>query len=216
MAVSPDGDYLYATYYYGIKVIETKTQHIVQTISLGTIAPLQVLFNPNGHDAYALVFDGYARNKNEEELGGIIQINTQTLTTKHYLWHKLLKPITITIAPNGVDLYAVDQIEPLQKRTYDNIVTLDTVSHKKAGTVTLDPYQYGVPIASAITPDGQYLYFPTSSGELLTFDTATQAVETVSSVLPGAYNNVGIAIAPNGNYAYVADGDLYVFDISSN
>jgi YVTN family beta-propeller protein len=68
VAVSPDGDYLYATYYYGIKVIETKTQHIAQTISLGTVAPLQVLFNPNGHDAYALVFDGYARNKNEEEL----------------------------------------------------------------------------------------------------------------------------------------------------
>ncbi|HEX6563495.1 MAG TPA: YncE family protein [Chthoniobacterales bacterium] len=217
LAVSPDGTSVFACFYSGIKVIDTKNHRITATIPLNiSIAPIQVLFNPDNKLAYALCYDGFGPGPNQDKLGGILQIKTQTLRKTRLLWKQLPNATSVAASPDGSKLYIVDFVDNVPTPHAD-LVIFDTASQQIQTTVSLDP-SLG-PRASAITPDGKYLYLTANFDRVLMFDTATNTVDASIS-LAGAW---AIAISPNGNYAYVVStgpngnpGSVTVIDISSN
>jgi DNA-binding beta-propeller fold protein YncE len=101
-----------------------------------------------------------------------------------------------------------------------NLVIFDTVSQQEQATIPFDA-SVGIPSAAAITPDGQYLYLIATKNPnaVLMVSTTTNTVDATISVALGAN---AMAIAPSGNYAYVASstgnepGSVTVIDISSN
>ncbi|MBV8482867.1 MAG: hypothetical protein JO077_08390 [Verrucomicrobia bacterium] len=110
LAVSPDGTSVYACFYFGIKVINTKNHRVTATIPLSThVDPIQILFNPNNRLAYALCYSGFINigGGQEENLGGILQINTQTLQKTRLLWKQLPGATTVTASPDGSKLYTI-------------------------------------------------------------------------------------------------------------
>jgi YVTN family beta-propeller protein len=210
LAVKPDGTEVYVGGDAGdISVVDTSSDK-VSKISLGSPV-FDVIFTPDGKSAYASYNLGVD--------SAIAHIDTSSKTVvKSKVANGTLPPrnsrgdITqLAIDPTGQDLYVVDDVSGSQ----GVLGGIDLQKNKWVQTI------YSKTRHSAsypdVTPDGQYLYF--NAGTLRNF-----AILTVA--LPGG-NVVGqsipiggiIAIAPNGNFCYVASavggkGTVTVIDIS--
>ncbi|MGC1879107.1 MAG: beta-propeller fold lactonase family protein [Rhabdochlamydiaceae bacterium] len=205
MAFTPDGlEVFLVDIGMGVYVIDAATQ---TTIAMSLIEGTDVVISPNGQFAYIPFFVGAD--------GFILQVNTMTLAENFFpavgAYPSPLKGITIT--PDGSTLFVT---------TLNEVLVVDASNGNLLTTIPIPGTNL---VNIAITPDGSYVYviaappsapFPT----VYQINTSTFAVNAVSTVgFPAFASPGGIAISPNGQFAYVTDSaneSVYVINISTN
>ncbi len=215
VAVTPDGKYAYATNLQQISLIDTVSNRVTDTISMG------------GCDGIAIAPDGIAyilNSTQNPEIGSAQSVTVLDTATKK---------VTATIALDG----AFSDIAVAPAGDYVYVAEQDIVNMKSVGVVTVintatDIVTKKVAIegssqAVAVTPNGEYVYV-TSIGSIPSFgsnqangtvsviDTVTDAV--IATVKVGVAPQ-SIAIAPDGKYAYVTNfgsNSVSVIDIATN
>jgi DNA-binding beta-propeller fold protein YncE len=200
----------------GIYVILTATNEINGgPITIGQTVPLDLVFTPNSGEAFAIFnftlgIDG--------ELAEI-DTSTQTVVNPHIAERALhgsgkgppRVPFYVSMDPNGKKVYVFDV--GVRSRVY-----AVTLSNEKAEQIS--SAAPGAASCQSITPDGRYLYFLTSGASISTPGKVT-SISTETGEIVGRQPNVGdnpigMAIAPSGTRAYVAnraDGTVSVIDI---
>ncbi len=109
-------------------------------------------------------------------------------------------PTALALSPDGTYLYTVD--------VYGKVVATNTSSGLTTASTSV-PGAWNL----AITPDGSRLYVTQSTGASVSvIDTATGAV--TASIAVGT-NQQGIAVSPDGKYAYTANGDANTISVIS-
>jgi YVTN family beta-propeller protein len=186
------GPFAYVPIYSGgtVSVFDVTTKLLVATIPVGA-APYDAAVSPNGSFAYVTNFGG----------NSVSVINTIT--------NKVVATIPVGAGPTGV------AITPDSSLIYIANHSSSTVSIIKAATNTvIATIPVGLmPLVLAATPDGKSIYGTNqSSPGLSLINVATDAV----SAVPIGAGTVGIAISPDGKFAYVAGNGIDVVDLSSN
>ena len=191
LAVSPDGKSLYVPDSKGVQIANVANNKVIGTIHYQLPAKsLQVLFDPTG--AYAWVISVAKYNAKGVALGGILRVNTTSLTTEKCVWGSLLNPASAAIAPNGSTIYIGLQ---------NQIAIFNTATKTITGNIPITSYEGGVTGKPAVTPDGAYLYFPMRQN-ILVINTATGANAGIPVPL---FEARFLTIAPNGTLAYAGD-----------
>lgn len=223
LTLSPDGRTLYALN-SGISVA-------VQTISLLDTATGQFkgsLEGFNGPNAMAVLPDGktaYVANYGfyDYKTVNVSKVDS-TLSLVSLESGQILKKIVVQRGPDSLVLSS-DAATLYCANVYDNSVSVIDTSTNTVTTTITDKSILG-PFTIALTPDGKSLYvnnygnplFPnrTDSNTVTVIDTATKAV---TKVIPVGSSPSGLAITPNGKYAYVANyashGTVSVIDVQA-
>jgi trimeric autotransporter adhesin len=173
-----------------VSVFDVTTNLQVATILVGA-GPYDAAVSPNGSFVYVTNFGG----------NSVSVINTIT--------NNVVATIPVGAAPTGV------AITPDSSLIYIANHSSNTVSIIKAATNTvIATIPVGsMPLVLAATPDGKSIYGTNqSSPGLSLINVATDAV----SAVPIGAGTVGIAISPDGKFAYVAGNGVDVVDLSSN
>jgi len=200
VAVTPNGKYVYVANdnalsdKNSVSVISTATNTVAATISIGK-STSSVALTPDGKHAYVTSY-GY---------NGLLSVistatNTVTTTIPVGLW-----PLSVTISPNGKYAYVTHDIS-----VADYISVVSTSTNKETENITVggNDTEY-----VAFTPNSEYAYVtvlppqpetpgpgPLGNGTISIINTATNKM---ASNLPILGEPIGIAISPNGTYAYV-------------
>jgi len=207
LAISPDGQTLYATDYYRgseqtLSVINTSDNTYAAGITVGDI-PASVALTPDGAFAFVVAGDGS---------GTVTKVNTATRLTNSLSIGQNLYGVAIANTVNGLYAYVVDDQQAF-------VSVIDTATNMPIGTSSIAVGVYPHCIAIASTDNGLYAYVANSStGDVSVIDTSTNTqVRTIS--IPGASYLHGIAAQPNNHYVYVTDGNndlIYIIDTKTN
>ena len=231
LAITPNGDYVYVADLGGsdVSVISTATNSVVATVSVGS-DPYAAAVTPNGNDVYVANYanndvsvistatndvvatvavgtgpDGLAVSPDGSSvyvanLGGndVSVISTATNTVAATV-DTGTDPEQVAVSPDGGSVYVTD--------AYSDVSVISTATNTVASTWTVSS---GANLqAGEVTPVGNYLYVSSSDDSYGTLSVVSTATGTVASSLSlgyGATELYGVAVAPNGGYAYVADG----------
>ena len=200
VAVTPNGKYVYVANddalsdNNSVSVISTATNTVAATISIGK-STSSVALTPDVKHAYVTSY-GY---------NGLLSVistatNTVTTTIPVGLW-----PLSVTISPNGRYAYVTHDIS-----VADYISVVNTSTNKETENITVggNDTEY-----VAFTPNSEYAYVtvlpappntpgpgPLGNGSVSIINTATNKM---ASSLPLLGEPIGLAISPNGTYAYV-------------
>jgi YVTN family beta-propeller protein len=198
LAISPNGTELYVASQGDNKVYIYSTDgSFIKSIKVGT-NPADIAFTPNGDVAYV--------TNTSSSTVSVIDVATNKIKGS---------PISVGEDPCGIN------ISPSGRIVY--VVNLNSVSviQDRAVVATVDLASYGTHTGyfAALTPDGKYLYVPmdqsdTEDGSVVVIKTGTRTVSTEFTVGIGP---VAVAIAPNGEQAYVTnytDGTVTVVGIT--
>ncbi len=111
---------------------------------------------------------------------------------------RLMGPLGIAVNPNGLTAY-VANFGPALVNGGNAVAVIDTTTDTVTSTISLAPASG--PFDIAFTPDGSRAYVTDlSSNSVSVIDTTTNMVlNTIGSIPTPA----GIAITPNGRFAYV-------------
>lgn len=221
LTLSPDGKTVYA--------LNSGISAAVQTISLLDTATRQFkgsLGGFNAPDAMAVLPDGKTAYVANYGFYDYKTVNVAKVDSTLYLVNlengQVLKRITVQRGPDSLVLSA-DARTLYCANVYDNSVSVIDTNTNAVSTTITDTSILG-PFAMALTPDGKSLYvtnygnplYParTDNHTVTVIDTATRSVTHVIAVGP---KPSGIAIAPNGRYAYVTSyeshGTVSVIDV---
>lgn len=224
LALSPDGKTLFA--------LNSGISAVVSTISLFDTATRQFTGSMGGFnapDAMAILPDGktaYVANYGfyDYKTVNVSKVDS-TLSLVNLENGKVVKKITVQRGPDSLVLSA-DATTLYCANVYDNSVSvIDTATNAVKVTVT-DKTILG-PFTMALTPDGKSLYITNYGNPLYpdridnnTVTVIDTATNTVTKAIPGVGSApAGIAITPNGRYAYVTSykspGTVSVVDIAA-
>jgi len=198
VAVTPNGEYVYVSNddalsnNNSVSVISTATNTVTATISVGR-STSSVAVTPNGKYAYVTSYSS-----------GLISVISTATNTVTATFPAGLSLLSVTISPNGKYAYVTHD-------TYlDYISVISTTTNTETANVTVDgnDTQY-----VAFTPNSEYAYVtvlpaqpktpgpgPLGNGSVSIINTATNKM---ASSLPLLGEPIGLAISPNGTYAYV-------------
>ncbi len=213
VAVTPDGTQLYVSVHGaytskkdgGIWIIDTSTFAVLNQIQTNS-RPRDIRFTADGTSAYVL-----------DENSFVTQIDTasQKIVRTNIGYGQITSPVGLVISPDASTLY----VENYSK----HVLAFSAVSGSLLESINIFPAS--VPHASrhlaglSITPDGAFLYTSDEDiSEVTMVDTSTEK-RSGSPISLEPYP-VYSAVAPNGNYLYVAslgpnngDGTVTVVDI---
>jgi YVTN family beta-propeller protein len=207
LAVSPNGSYVYVATAGSlnegaVSVINTTSNEVTSIPTSQNNIGIQVLFNPSGKEAY---LSGYKGIKSQPaylfEFNPAAAKLTKTINLRNDGY------VTLAMNPNGKSLYLAEA----------NHVDVFNIAENKVVKKIALPSSIVSVLKGAVTPNGKYLYLPSGFlEEVVMIDLATN--KSVKSFQAGS-DPTSIAIAPNGHYAYVADGSetasgVSVVDIS--
>ena len=198
VAVTPNGEYVYVanddalSNNNSVSVISTATNTVTATISVGR-STSSVALTPNGKYAYVTSY-----------YNGLISVISTAMNTVTATFPAGLSLLSVTISPNGKYAYVTHD-------TYvDYISVISTTTNTETANITVDgnDTQY-----VAFTPNSEYAYVtvlpappktpgpgPLGNGSVSIINTATNKM---ASSLPILGEPLGLAISPNGTYAYV-------------
>jgi YVTN family beta-propeller protein len=171
-----------------IAVINAASNNVVATIPIAAGEPNGIAFTPDGAFAYVSTSGGTIAVINAAANSFVTSIDLGAVT------------YTAAMSPTDASLYVGSN---------GRVFVIDTASNTIKATI------FGGNINSAIafTPDGTSAYVADSGGGgLMVIDTRSKAVTTTIPV----YNPQAIAISPDGKFAYVTAGNLFVIDTASN
>jgi YVTN family beta-propeller protein len=210
IAISPDGTQLYACLEDGtLQIIDTATNKITSSIVIGKTPshyPWSAVFTPDGSKAYIAGRPNHHPTGPNHGWIAVFDTATQKVTGSILLTTGI--PLgTMAMAPNGLDFFYSDRT---------SIPVISTSSNKVVRTMSLNVSQLG----AAITPNGKFLYMCAATGNTLN---EVAMVDVASGKPVGKQISLkvpdGLAMAPNGNFAYVffempSQWGLAVIDIS--
>ena len=194
VAFTPNGAYAYVTNQNSgtVSVISTATNTVTATVTLGSL-PYAVAVTPNGEYAYVT-------NVGNNTVS-VISTASNTITATVPAG---LSPLSVTISPNGPYAYVTHD-------TYlDYISVISTATNMETANITVDgnDTQY-----VAFTPNGEYACVtvlpplpktpgpaPFGNGTVSVINTAKNKMAASLTILG---EPLGLAISPNGTYAYV-------------
>jgi YVTN family beta-propeller protein len=188
-----------------VSVIDTATNMVMTTLTMGFGGPVGVAVTPDGKHAYVTT-NGGSNN--------VSVIDTAT--------NMVMTTLTVGTNPTGV------AVTPVGKRVYvtnlfsNNVSVIDTATN----TVVGSPIPVGSgPIAVAVTTDGKHAYVVNNgSNNVSVIGTATNTVE--AATIPVGTSPQGVAVTPDGKHAYVTNvltsghvvvnGTVSVIDTATN
>ena len=174
-----------------VSVIDTATNKVTATIPVG-VFPWGVGITPDGRFAY-VVNSGLARPETENCTAGTVSvIDTAT--------NSVIATTPVDRSPEGIAI-SRDGASAYVASTCDNTVSvIDTATNALAATIETHAL---TPSRIALTSDGAFAYTTTgTSHDVTVVDTATRVA---ISTIPVGGCPYGIAIQPDGSFAYVAN-----------
>jgi YVTN family beta-propeller protein/autotransporter-associated beta strand protein len=211
VAVTPDGKFAYVAN-GRVSVINTATNTVLGSpISVGGESSV-VAVTPDGKFAYV----GSAISLPADEFEGRVSvINTATNTVLGSSFGGNV-PAAIAVTPNGKFAYVATNFlfPPTAVPTRGSVSVINTTTNM----VVVDSIPVGTPQSGAsgiaITPDGKFAYVvtnllsdfgPLGTGTVSVINTTTNTV--VGLPIPVGKRASGIAITPDGKFAYVTNTD---------
>ncbi len=184
-------EYAYVTNYYAnnVVIVSTATNTVIDAINHGFSEPSGVAFSQNG--AYA-----YVVNRGFSTPGSVVIINTATKAAVGAITSDFWLPDAIAISPNG-NAYVTNDGS-------SNVVIINTATDALVGSI-----KSGInhPNGIAIAPNGYgYItnYGSGGNANVVIFNTATNLVVGTVNLGLSDLEPEGVAISPDGKYAYVA------------
>ncbi|MFC1891671.1 PKD domain-containing protein [Thermodesulfobacteriota bacterium] len=217
IAVTPDGDYIYAIIHDEgiVNVIQTLDNTIVETINIvGDLA--EPVITPDGEFVYISDF-GNGEIK-------VIQTSDNTLVDTvlpNDDCQTYIHPSCLSITPNGETIYASNSCNPC-----NTVSVIQTSDNTMIECITVGPTDGTVgacPQGNAITPGGNFLYVAntydytdpdgSNDGTVSVIQTSDNTV--VETIFVGG-NPMDVAITPNGEYVYVSVSETTVLVIQTS
>jgi len=189
LAVTPNGKTVYVTTYDSVVAIDTATDSVAGTISLGKY-PYGIVITSDGARAYVSNQDGKY----------IWVIDTKTNTVAATIQTPKLT-FGIAISPYGGRLYVTDGDT--------GFLVVDTKTNALLATV---PTQEGDLGCLAISPDGRRAYIAVFDG-LLVIDTSTNNTVAKVPIFNDYENLLGVAVTPDGSDVYVTSGNTNTISV---
>ena len=203
IAVSPDGKYLYVANYGDntVSVIDTATNSVITTVTVGTAFPCDgecgpygLTVAPDGSRVYmtdsgfqpAFNADGSIAYYFPETTVSVIDTATYTVTNTIDVGQG---PVSVAVSPDGKRVYV----------GYPSGPTPVTVIDTDTNTVISQTPNLMGSLALAVSPDGKHVYVR-GLDYISVIDTTTNTVDYVGS-RPGGTG--GIATSPDGTRLYV-------------
>ena len=192
IAITPDGAFAYLTMpNQTISVLDTATNTVVATVPIG-LGALGIAITPDG--AFA-----YVTNANDGTVS-VIDTTTNTVIATVSVGRGASE---VAITPNGAFAYVVNGIG-------HTVSVIDTATNTISATIA-----EVLPLKIAITPGIVYLTtFADTFSESISVTVIDTATNTIIATIPVGFGGGGIAITPNGAFAYVVlDPDLNVVSV---
>ena len=168
----------------------TTPANVVGAISGSFNFPVGVAIAPSGAYAYVInEFGGCCF------IGDISVINTATNSVTSTMSPNLYYPLGVAFSPSGTYAYVTNE---RFSGTY--VEKVDTATGAAAGSISMPFSLIVIPAGVAFSPSGSEAWTE-GLGNVVTINTATGYVAGTSTNIFGG--NAGIAMAPNGTYAYV-------------
>lgn len=219
LAVSPDGTTVYIATSSdstrnasNILIIDTSTNQLSSSAIPIKGNGFQVAFTPSGQEAYVGSFT-YAKTNTWNYFFSRVDTSTLTVLGSMQIKQTPVPPnetgFNFVINPAGTQVYLAE---------YEGMVAVFSTTTNKIFKRISEPDLAGFSDTSAVTPDGKYLYMPVGGSVAMT-DVATRRYVSSFPINSGDGTPVAMAVAPNGNYAYVcdySDAFVYVVDISGS
>ncbi|MGA8181467.1 MAG: YncE family protein [Desulfobacterales bacterium] len=182
IALSPDGQFAYATNYGDgtVSVIKTADKTVMDTISVGP-QPFGVAMSPNGDYAYV---SNYGSNS--------ISIIRTSDNSVEGPFPAGQGPFGISMTHDGMYAYVNDY-------GTGTVSVLDTSDNSIADTITVANGPFGI----AVAPDDKHVYVCNFGSDTVSvIQTSDNSVTQSIQVGDGPS---GVAVTPNGRYAYVTN-----------
>ncbi len=194
LAISQDGGTVWVLSYTGgtLASLSTSSGQFVGT-------PIPVSVHSYGIGISPTANRAYIANNGSESVEAI-DLNTRTQVGGDIPVGE--DPNAVSITPNGARVYVSNEES-------ENVSVIDTANDQVIATVPLG----GAPYGSAVTPDGRFVFFATSTG-IFTIETASNQVAG-SPILPGL-GFQQVAISPDGSHLYATSqfpGGVSVIDV---
>jgi YVTN family beta-propeller protein len=138
--MTPDGKQAYVSSDRNVSVIDTTTQEVLTTISLGyDCTPYTLVFTPDGKQVYAAVTQA------------VLVIDTEQKKVSHTIPidGSPFIPYASAINPNGNQVYVAGE-----NNTSSQVLVIDAKNHSIIKTIHVDE----TPMGMDITSDGKELY----------------------------------------------------------
>jgi len=195
VAIGPDGRYAYIADQAGntVSVLDARAYQVIETIPVGN-GPVGVAVSPIGEFAYVTnQFD-----------------NTVSVIVSHQgVGNPIVLdgadeggPYGIAIGPGGLYAYVANSnMSANPKTSVVSVINLST------GQVVATPTVPDGPIAVTVSPNNQYVYVTSGNKKTSVFSVISTATNQVVSSYSLKQLNTpyGIAITPDGQYAYIAN-----------
>lgn len=215
VAITPNGALAYVTGQYSsaIMVLDTAkaladpSNAIAETIGIsGADFASAGAISPDGQFAYiSACATPCDLNANPTFFMAIVDTSTNAIRTT------VPGGVGAAITPNGEFLYGANPFNDTVVAT-DAAKALSDPSHAVSAPIPVGSFPYGV----AVTPDGRFAYVancgefclsdePSSVSTVSVIDTATNTV-AATVPLPPTSGPTGVAITPDGKFAYVPNG----------
>jgi YVTN family beta-propeller protein len=194
---SPDGKFAYVILSSSdpaqIAVINTATQLVTTTLSFptqDTDHPLSIAITPDGTKLYVGTFNLFTDNTSV----GVYNLTTNTTTAFDINSAASDFPgVGMAITPDGTKAYVSDS-------TF--VYSINTATNVVSSPITVGNFPRDI----AITPSGTQAWVTNQNdGTVSVINTATNLVTNTITLTSGVNSLFGIAISPDGQFAYVAE-----------
>jgi YVTN family beta-propeller protein len=211
-AVSPDGSLVYISNYGGTVTVISNNS-LLSPITVGG-NPVALVFTPDGSRAY-VTNQGLLNNLHYY----VSVISTSTNTVSAVIDSSAVPyPLGgVAVSPDGSKVY----VTGINSSHNAVLAVIDTATNQITKTILLNKNVRLTASVPALTPDGEFLYIPLSSGQISRYNDMVVMVRTATDKLDGhvivGMQPVAVAIAPDAKYAYVSnyiDGTVSVIDIT--
>ncbi len=226
VAITPDGTQVYVTNQNDntVSVIATKTNTVTATITnSGFNVPIAVAITPDGTHAYVVNFGSPYTSTATPGTVSVIATTTNPPTVVGSPIPVGFAPTWVAITPDGAHVYVTNQID-------NTVSVIGTATNPPAVTTTLTGFN--APFGVAIAPNGDAYVTNAGTGAqdgtvsvistscTSSVETATPSLlstpavqpqcsktcsPTVVATIPVGLFPQGVAITPNGTYAYVTN-----------
>ncbi|MGJ5813604.1 FG-GAP-like repeat-containing protein [Paludibaculum fermentans] len=173
-----------------VEILDTWTNTVRATVNVDN-SPVGIAASPDGAFAYAALFTA----------DKVAKINTATYAVSYFSLPSGANPYRVAVSRDGAYLWVSN---PGNK-------TISVIPTAGGSIYTLSFSD--TPDYVAFTPDGSYAYVtvdgPTSHASVKIYNTGAAPTLAYTVTLPGIYAR-GVAITPNGQYAYAASYDPYL------
>ena len=194
LAASPDGSRVYAgdldvdpfssaTIY----VIDTSTNSVINTLSTGTGSASSLAVTPDGNTIYAT----------DHHAGHAVRINVAT--GQVIADFPGLADNAVVTLPNGAAAYAGNA-------DTSTVSAVSTATNTVTATIPVTGFSQQVQQFAA-TPDGAFVWAPRANANALSI--ISTATNTVTATIPVPNLPFGVAITPDGKFAYVTQSDFF-------